>query len=305
MLNVESLPKPFEARLPEIYQIEISSACNYNCVMCPRNMYSRKDKTSFIEPMLIDKLVNEGAFEGSYFVELQMSGEPTLHPELTEIITKVKNTGCKVGLSTNGSSLPDDRLLDLDYITISIDSVEEGQQIRKGRKDGFVEKVKEFIDRSQEVGGPVIDLQTIDLNPLEPAANFGPESPYKALERIFWYQVSRGLCNLRTIPNCFLTLFDASDRTPVSNSICLNPWLSVSIQSNGNVTACCFSFWDDIIFGNIWEQTLFEIWHGEGVKKLRREHEQGKYRPICARCYMRSPVLLHWEIFTSAFKTKR
>ena len=303
-VKVDNLPGPFEVEVPEIYQIEVSSVCNFNCIMCPRKLFKRKDKTKFIELSLIDKLIKEDAFRGSYFVELQMSGEPTLHPQLETIITRIKETGCKVGLSTNGSSLPDPRLLLLDYITISIDTVDVNQVIRKGRKANFIPLVLDFIQTCRDKGGPVIDLQIVDLTMTQPVQQFQFTEVYKQVEDVFIDYLSEGVCNLRVVPDCFLTKFHKPDRLPVKEQICLNPWLSVSIQSNGNVTACCFSFGDDIILGNLRENTLSEIWKGEKVKQLRKEHETKQYRPICAHCYMRSPVLLHWNIFTSSLKTK-
>jgi radical SAM protein with 4Fe4S-binding SPASM domain len=38
------------------------------------------------------------------YVELQMAGEPTLHPRLLDIVAKVKSKGIMVGFSTNGHS---------------------------------------------------------------------------------------------------------------------------------------------------------------------------------------------------------
>jgi MoaA/NifB/PqqE/SkfB family radical SAM enzyme len=70
------------------------------------------------------------------------------------------------------------------------------------------------------------------------------------------------------------------------------------------VVPCCFSFGDDIVYGNIKELSLYEIWsvYNDEVVKLREEHRAGNYRNICARCYMRSPMLLHWAIFRDSIR---
>jgi radical SAM protein with 4Fe4S-binding SPASM domain len=128
----------------------------------------------------------------------------------------------------------------------------------------------------------------------------GWEEELKTVQTIFGSEK----VNIRTVPDCFLTVFDEADTMPVKKDVCLNPWLSCSIQSNGNVVPCCFCFGDDNILGNVKEKSLREIWAGEEVKTLRSTFTSGNYRKICSKCYMRSPVLLHWEIYMKSIKGK-
>jgi len=284
-----NLPSSFILEFPEIYQIEVSSKCNFKCIMCPRSIYKRKDMKPFLDIKLIHKLLDEGAFRGSYFVELQMSGEPLLHPNLLEIIKLLKSyAGIKIGLSTNGSLITNNlkTLSNLDYITISVDSMSNYSNIRV---NGDFNKLMNNIDLLKNNTDASIDLQVIELE----------NSDWKETKKFLYNKFPT--MNVRSIPNCFLTI--THEGSSVSKNICLNPWLSCSIQSNGNVVPCCFSFWDDIIYGNLYNQSLKEIWNGDAVKKLRYQHETKCYENICSRCYMRSPVLLHWELFTKSFRS--
>lgn len=295
VVPVSRLPPAFQLDIPEIYQIEVSSACNFDCTICPRKLFPRKDKTKFIDPSLIDKLIEEDAFRGSYFVELQMSGEPTLHPNLGQILSKLKSAGVATGLSTNGHDLSLTELHRADYVTVSVDTLDN--TVRHGREDpeNFIWQLKRFIWRAEGLGKPSIDLQLVEIP--------GWERELDRVIEVFKDELlGSNICDIRTVPDCFLTKFDEPSELPVSREICLNPWLSVSIQSNGNVTACCFSFGDDIILGNIYEQRLEDIWNSVEVEKLREEHATGEYRGLCARCYMRSPALLHWNIFNSSIR---
>ena len=287
MIRIDTLPKPFALAYPEIYQIEVTNACNFDCPMCPRQLMPRKTGNTFLPLEVVYKLIREDSFAGSYFVELQMAGEPTLHPELLHIIHLIKSTGVKVGLSTHGANLVS-ALLDLDYITISVDSGHEKEGVQR---DGhFFEKVRTFIERTRAMASPpVIDLQIIELE--------GWQQQYKKITALFKEELSLPYCNLRTVPDCFLTKFHAVDAIPVCKTPCLNPWLSVSIQSNGNVVPCCFSFGDDIILGNVMEESLREIWQGKEIEYLRQQHATGAYNKLCSLCYMRSPALLHMEIY--------
>lgn len=289
------LPKMMLPPLPEVYQIEIVSSCNLKCIMCPTQFFQRKNKQKFIEIDLIKKIVDEGDLDASYFVELQMAGEPTLHPKMKEIIKLIKSTGVNVGLSTNGTHIKNqtEALLELNSITISLDSITHYDEIRTGGKiENLLTDMIEFIPKALEKG-IIIDIQIIELE--------GWETQLDYIKILFdKYDV-----NIRSNPNCYFPYFYPEKYTlPVSNELCINPWFSVSIQANGNVTSCCFSMGDDVIFGNLNDNSLREIWLNDEVKKLQDEHQTRQYRPICSKCYMRSPCLFHWDMYLSGIKNR-
>ena len=282
--------------VPEVYQIEVARVCNLKCIMCPIqrfNFFPRKDNTALISVDLVKKIVDEGSLEASYFVELQMSGEPLLHPQLSEIIDIVKSAGVFVGLSTNGVLMEKqiEALSKLNYITFSLDSFEEYDKIRVGKK-GFKlhERIKEFLPIAIK-NNISVDIQIVEVT--------GWERQVEIAEKYF----KDDDVNVRTVENCYYLHFFPDLKNPISE-LCLNPWRSVSIQCTGIVTSCCFSMGDDIIYGDINKQSLKEIWAGEEVKKLRMEHRTGKYRAICKKCYQRSPTQFHWKLFTDSIKKR-
>lgn len=288
MIDRADLPTAFTPDLPEVYQLEISSVCNLECTMCPRTKFKRDDKTTLISTELVEKLINENAFGESYFVELQMAGEPLIHPDLDRIIKMIGETGVKVGLSTNGSLIDSQLkpLLNLDYLTISVDSITGYENLRvKGSIQKLIDNINLFLDKNEKTA---VDLQIIELP--------GWEKQLSLLTDLF------PNTRIRTVKDCFVTIFQEVDQLPVSDKLCINPWISCSIQCNGNVVPCCFSFWDDIIYGNVKEKTLKGIWNGPEVERLRQEHQERNYRPICARCYMRSPAFLHTNIFFNSLR---
>src|SRR5205814_10486397 len=87
--------------LPEIYQIESVSAFNFQCPMCERTTHMGR-QPGLLDVKLLELMHERGDFGGSYYVELQMAGEPTLHPDLYNIIMFLKyKVGVMVGLSTH------------------------------------------------------------------------------------------------------------------------------------------------------------------------------------------------------------
>ena len=291
------LPVPFAPPVPEVYQLEVAYSCNLQCPMCPRQFFPRKDSTPLIDVNLVKKIVEQGDLKASYFVELQMNGEPLLHPQLSEIIDIVKSAGVTVGLSTNGTLIQSqwEALKKLDYVTFSLDSVNNYEGIRKGGTKSFKQVAASIMDflLVAEEKNIAVDIQVVRIN-----------SDWYNEEKELREYFKKFNVNIRSVPNCYLPYFFTYE-LPVSTELCLNPWLSVSIACNGNVTPCCISPGDDIILGNLNTQTLWEVWNvNNEIKKLRHDHENKLYRPVCAKCYMRSPILFHWDLFMRNIKRR-
>jgi len=62
---------------------------------------------------------------------------------------------------------------------------------------------------------------------------------------------------------------------------CAVPWLAAEISARGDVTTC-HTFYD-LAIGNVYEQSLLDIWRGARLKKLR-SYLRGTLFPICTAC---------------------
>jgi MoaA/NifB/PqqE/SkfB family radical SAM enzyme len=76
----ETQTSTYNVRLPSIYSVEVTSACNYGCDFCPRGQ--RPD--TFLDYELA-QLIAERDLGGSNFIEFQLAGEPTLHKRFSDI----------------------------------------------------------------------------------------------------------------------------------------------------------------------------------------------------------------------------
>ena len=82
----------------------------------------------------IDKLASLGLSALTF-----SGGEPLLHPDLDELISRVRDKGMLAGVITNGFLLNEDRIqrfnrAGLDYLQISIDNVEPDEVSLKSLK---------------------------------------------------------------------------------------------------------------------------------------------------------------------------
>lgn len=82
----------------KIYQIESTNHCNMRCGFCPTRYQWADRQKGFLELDLLKRI----DFSNTEYVELQLSGEPSLHPHLDDIINFFYDKGIKVGMATNG-----------------------------------------------------------------------------------------------------------------------------------------------------------------------------------------------------------
>ena len=58
------------------------------------------------------------------------------------------------------------------------------------------------------------------------------------------------------------------------------------ITVNGDFKLCdCRDALDELVVGNVFEQTIEEIWNGEDIKKMRDKFYSNKTMPdVCSKC---------------------
>lgn len=252
----------------------------------------RKDKKAFIDLDLVQLMVDRGDLAGTKFLELQMSGEPLLHPSLHYVVDILKKAGLKLGLSTNGSKLLDhmDALLRLDTVTVSVDSVTNYKNVRTAKVhsvsiEEILQNIKRLLIAIEMHGGPVVDIQLIEFP--------GWEHELRLVQEAF----TGYKCTIRTFPDSYLRYNNPhNQRPPSEHCMCLNPWKTVSVQANGNVVPCCISQGDDIIYGNLYKNSLREIWTDHCVFEMRYATQTGNLPNVCKKCYTRNTWRFHQGI---------
>ncbi|MEZ4931480.1 MAG: twitch domain-containing radical SAM protein [Saprospiraceae bacterium] len=78
------------------------------------------------------------------------------------------------------------------------------------------------------------------------------------------------------------------DKTSMENSqaFCMLPWVHLYINTQGKVTPCCLSPWDeDKVLGDINEQPLEKIWNGKKMMEIRSKMLRDKKNDGCRQCY--------------------
>lgn len=145
------------ARIEEIIiDLELSSICNLSCIHCPREKIRRKN--TLLDWKTVDQLVN--CIDSRNVVWFSGMGEPFLHPQIVEIVKKLKSTGAKVYTNTN-ASIPEfkERMSEaakkgLDFVNVSVYGFDANTYKKTTKRDLF-DTVKENIEFLKQLKMPL------------------------------------------------------------------------------------------------------------------------------------------------------
>ena len=146
-------------------QIVPARFCNLSCAYC--NEY---DKVS--EPVPIDEMIrriDDLARLGTSIITIS-GGEPLTHPDLDQVIARIRHHGRMAGMITNGYLLNPERIerlnrAGLDHMQISIDNVEPDEISKKSlkvldKKLQFLSQYADFhVNINSVVGGGIKNPQ--------------------------------------------------------------------------------------------------------------------------------------------------
>ena len=152
-------------RHPVMAQIVPARFCNLSCTYC--NEYDKVSDPVPVTEMLrrIDKL----AALGTSIITIS-GGEPLTHPDLDQVIARIRHHGRIAGMITNGYLLMPDRIerlnrAGLDHMQISIDNVQPDETSKKSLKvlDKKLEMLAEYaefhVNINSVVGGGIKNPQ--------------------------------------------------------------------------------------------------------------------------------------------------
>jgi radical SAM protein with 4Fe4S-binding SPASM domain len=69
---------------------------------------------------------------------------------------------------------------------------------------------------------------------------------------------------------------------------CPSPWSSLGILWDGTVVPCCLDINSEYILGNIFDESIEDIWNGSKIKFLRTQLSKNKIKGLmpCSRCHI-------------------
>lgn len=240
----------------------------------------------------------------AHTMQFYFQGEPMLNRQLPEMIRLAHETGLYTVVSTNAQALDEPTaiaLVDagLNRIIVSMDGWTQTtyEQYRRG---GSVDKVKQAVRYLREAKAKnrahmLIELQCLMLSTNQ--AEWGIlRREYKqlgadrlTLKTAQLYDYEQGNPLMPADQRFSRYRYEAKlgeyvPKRPLRNR-CLRLWSGCVIDADGNILPCCYDKNEQFVLGNIREQPLRQIWHGQKARNFRNAVMTRRAQiNICTNC---------------------
>lgn len=279
---------PFPRRI----NIETTSICNLDCIMCPTQSKARAEGTMTME--IFRRLADEIGGHGADIVWLHAWGEPLVDKWLFDRIAYIKQFPAiaNVVISTNATLLRGEKAIQLahsplDTVVFSLDGVkpETYEAIRRGaRFHQVMDNVRAFLQarRTANGRGPRAVFQIIAMQETQEEIEAFKRQWHPYLEpgdyiHVKSFNTWAGKTKDRGFPQRGIDF-----RVPCTAFL----WDALTVLWDGAVVPCCFDVDGQMVVGRFGEHTLEEIWRGEPLAAIRERHRLLDFTrlPLCAAC---------------------
>lgn len=203
----------------------------------------------------------------THHVSFALFGESTLHPDLIEIIQYAKKRlNIKTILYSNFVKYIDLSDCGLDKLIVSMDATNEGEYLRTKGADSYQKVINNIkLLRTARNKIPEIVIQYADLMYKNKPRKFSADK-LKLGRYITWGgEIGGGTQKRKPLP-------------------CGHIFNYLNIASNGDVVMCCLDYNHSVVLGNVNEDNVYDIWHGERFEKLRQDQRKGVFPYMCLNC---------------------
>ncbi|MDD5069559.1 MAG: radical SAM/SPASM domain-containing protein [Candidatus Omnitrophica bacterium] len=289
-------------------RFEVTTRCNYNCIICPRDKITRKIETMSLElfKQLFDKVMSEtNQYNTLTFPGM---GEPLLDSGLEDKIKYAKGRNPKMDalILTNGSLLTLDRFkafqdLGVQSIRVSIYGHDSESYARAHgiANKAMYKRVKDAIEAICKIKKNTQILLT-----------------YNIIQGInssllnSWIEFWKDKVDLLEVwhPHNWVDGRNYRQVQSEMNHSCSRPSKGpLQVQVDGTVNMCCFDFDGKLTLGDLKTQSLNEIFSSEAFLKIKSFHDSGNFSQshlICEHCDQRNQDKSNVAVFNSRFDLK-
>ena len=305
LASVLPLDSPFSVH------IDVCSTCNFKCTFCFQSdkegmknadiSWGRMDIDVFKSCVDDLKKFNTKIKK----VKIGNHGEPTLHPQICEMIRYVRDADvCDlVEIFTNGSQLNPEfnqKLVDsgLQRINISVEGLtaESYKRVADYNIDynSFVESIQDLYDRKDSTLSmyiKVVDHAVVKSEPGKPTIDLTSE------EKDYFYKLFGQMSDEMSIENVVPQWAETEQNDMTHQGmygqeitqlkkVCPFPFMYLHINSDGSVAGCTLDWARKVLVGDKKTNNLYEIWNSNQMQELRLKMLKGERDqiPMCDTC---------------------
>ncbi len=273
-------------------RFEVTTKCNYNCIICPREKITRKMETMSLGLFkeIFDKITSEsGQYDTLTFPGM---GEPLLDETLKDkiVYAKGKNIKLSVLLLSNGFLLTPEKFRELEdsgltSVRVSLygnDPVSYTRVHRTKNHNSFniVKQNLLEICRIKKTAKLLLTFNVVD--------GFNDSVTNDWIE--FWKEKVDLVEVWR--PHNWVDGREYRKTQAKKLNTCGRPLKGpLQIQVDGTINMCCFDFDGKLTLGDLKKQSLKEIFNSALFNKIKECHRIGDFRRnglICGNCDQRN-----------------
>lgn len=285
------------ADFPLMIDIELTSACNFRCLMCPTGNLSLARKSEFMTPRTFSRVVAQCLEHGTALRFIGW-GEPLLHPRVCDFISDAGNL--PTHLNTNGSMIDDDLaemlmgsgLTSMKFSFQGVDRKSYAEMRNTDWFEGLVETISRVRRHRGERPLPWLSASTTitDETP-EMVEKFkkllSPLVDELSIGKTVFDFMDLNAVRLRAQDKDRLTLLKSLESTEKRHPIpCPEVYTKLSVHADGSVVVCCNDHSGETNLGNVNNVPIAEIWRHPEMESYRERLARKEYTgPLCSVCY--------------------
>jgi radical SAM protein with 4Fe4S-binding SPASM domain len=289
---------------PHLIDVELTSACNFRCLMCPTGNLSLARPAKFMAVPTLQKIVDQCA--GKADIRFIGWGEPMSHPDVFEVVASCNEKGIMTHMNTNGSYLEDTvatwgllkmRLTSLKFSFQGVDRKSYAEM----RNTDFYDELLARIRRLREMQDQFYELHshrtfislstTTTYETQEQIDAFLAEvSPY--LDEVSVGKTTFDFLNLDSVrlkpedKQRLAELMAEDTSSKVHPDPCPEVYDKLSIHADGSVHVCCNDYDGVTDLGNVNDTPIEKIWRHPTMEWYRERLANKNYdQPLCRDCY--------------------
>lgn len=277
--------------------LELVNRCDLECVMCYQGFRNDTNKVTVNESVL-DKIFDD--FKKNELSALMLTAsEPLLYKNIGHVLKRAEEAKIMdIFIFTNGSLLDrkkSEMIINscVTRLFVSIDAATEEtydkvripvgkNRLQSNRLELLEKKIKDFIKLRNELGKklPLTRVSFVALKENQHEIEKFKEKWEGIVDSV---EIQR-----ETSINLYKDIETLEkDKSYIPKNIdynCNKPWGDMAIYSDGRVGPCCNLVGRMSPIGNVNEKTVFEIWNGETMSKLREGFKNNSPNDICKIC---------------------
>lgn len=274
------------AEFPVYILLEPVSTCNLRCTMCFQidKSFTRKPYMGIMPLDFFKRMIDEAVEGGTCALTLASRGEPTMHPELAEMLGYASGKFFDLKLNTNATRLDEDLChailsSSVNEIVFSIDSHEK-EIYENIRVRGVFEEVLENIVRFHKIRER--DYPDSKLSTRVSGVKFRQDQDAEGFRKFWSDIVDHVVCvNIQNRWDTYNSPVNTESEHP-----CKYLWERFYVWFDGTCNPCDVDYKSKLSPGSVCERSIRSVWHSDEFKKLREDHISGnraKHIP-CDRC---------------------